>query len=89
MVWDGMLIGEDFALHANICNLDYMSFLQSPGTAGQITRLNRLSHIYIYIYKSSMNTVIFVKAITGFSENLFLVFSLYLVHDGHNYHRKI
>ena len=60
MVWDEMLIGEDFALHANICNLDYMSFLQSPGTPDQIMRLNRLSHIY------SMNTVIFVKATTVF-----------------------
>ena len=34
--------GEEFALHADICNLgsgflaaDYMSFLQSPGTQGQ------------------------------------------------------
>ena len=33
-------------------------------------RPNRLSHIY----KSSMNTVLFVNATIGFSENLFLVF---------------
>ena len=39
----------------HICNLgsgflatDYMSFLQSSGTEGQIMRPNRLSHIYIY-----------------------------------------
>ena len=34
-------------------------------------KLNRLSHIIIY--KSSMNTVVFVNATIGFSENLFLV----------------
>ena len=45
--------GEEFALHADICNLgsgilttDYMSFLQSPGTQGQNMRLNRVSYIY-------------------------------------------
>ena len=44
------------------------------GTRGQNMRTNRLSHIYIYIYKSSMNTVLLVNATIGFSENLFLVF---------------
>ena len=48
------------------------------GTQGQNMRTNRLSHIYIYIlyiyiYKSSMNTVLFVNATIVFSENLFLV----------------
>ena len=45
------------------------------GTEGQSMRPNRLSHIYLYIYikKSSMNTVLFVNATIGFSENLFLV----------------
>ena len=38
-------------------------------------RPNRLSHIYIY--KSSMDTVLFVNATIGFSENLFLV-SMYV-----------
>ena len=50
-----LTVGEEFALHADICNLgsgflatDYiMSFLQSPGTQGQNMRPNRLSHIYI------------------------------------------
>ena len=43
-------------------------------------RPNRLSHIYdrlshiIIIWKSSTNTVLFVNATIGFSENLFLVF---------------
>ena len=46
---------------------DFMSFLQSPGTQVQNMRANRLGH------KSSMNTVLFVKTTTGFSENLFLV----------------
>ena len=39
------------------------------GTHGQNMRPNRLSHIY----KSRMNTVLFVNATIGFSENLFLV----------------
>ena len=57
MVWEGKFVGEEFALHADICNLgsgflaaDYMSFLQSPGTQSQNMRPNRLTHIYIYIY---------------------------------------
>ena len=40
------------------------------GTRGQNMRPNKLSH---YILKSSMNTVLFVNATIGFSENLFLV----------------
>ena len=40
------------------------------GTRSQNMRPNRLSH---YILKSSMNTVLFVNATIGFSENLFLV----------------
>ena len=36
------------------------------GTQGQNMRPNRLSHLYI---KSSMNTVLFVNATVGFSEN--------------------
>ena len=43
------------------------------GTRGQNMRRNRLSH---YILKSSMNTVLFVNATIGFSENLFLVLIL-------------
>ena len=43
--------------------------------------------IYIYIYiererereKSSMNTVLFVNATMGFSENLFLVFLVFFI----------
>ena len=55
-----------------------MSLLQFPGTQGQNMRLNRLSHIYIYIYiytciDTSKNTVLFVNATIGFSENLVLV----------------
>ena len=46
--------------------IDYMSYLQSPGTQGQ-NRPNRLS-----IYKSSMNTVVFVNASIVLFENLFL-----------------
>ena len=51
MVWEGKLswLGDEFALHADICNLgsgflaiDNTSFLQST------QRPNRLSHIYIY-----------------------------------------
>ena len=41
----------------------------SESTQGQNMRPNRLSHIL----KSSMNTVLFVNATIGFSENLFLV----------------
>ena len=43
------------------------------GTEGKNMRTNRLSHI---IYKSSMNTVLFVNATIGFPENLFLVFNV-------------
>ena len=50
--------------------LTIMSFLQNSGTQGQNMRPNRLSNIY---KKSSMNTVLFVNATIGFSENLFLV----------------
>ena len=39
------------------------------GIQGQNNRPNRLNHIQ----KSSMNTVLFVNATIGFSENLFLV----------------
>ena len=74
MVWEENSVCEEFALHADICNLSsrflatgYMSF-QSPGTGGQNMRPNRVSHI---IQKSSMNTVLFVNATIGFSENLF------------------
>ena len=45
-------VGEEFALHADICNqgscflaTDYMSFLQSQGTQGQNMRPIRLSLI--------------------------------------------
>ena len=41
----------------------------SESTRGQNMRPNRLSHIL----KSSMNSVLFVNATIGFSENLFLV----------------
>ena len=54
MVWERNSVGEEFALHEDICNLgssflatDSMSFLQSPGIRDQNMRLNRLSHIYI------------------------------------------
>ena len=40
------------------------------GTRGQNMRPNRLSHKN----KSSMNSVLFVKATIGFSENFFLVY---------------
>ena len=61
-------IGEEFALHADICNLRLGSgFL----AIDQNMRPNRFSHIHIQ--KSSMNTVIFANATIGFSENLFLV----------------
>ena len=40
-------------------------------TRGQNMRPNRLSHIYIY--KSSMNTVLFANTTIGIPENLFLV----------------
>ena len=43
------------------------------GIQGQNMRPNRLSHIYTHVYKSKMNTVLFVNATIGFSENLFLV----------------
>ena len=40
-------------LHVDICNvgsgflaIDYMSFLQSPGTEGENTRPNTLIHMY-------------------------------------------
>ena len=46
------LVGKEFALHADICNLgsgflvaDCMSFLQSSSTQGQNMRQNRVSHI--------------------------------------------
>ena len=52
MVWEGKSVGEEFGLHADICNLgsgflatDYMSLLQSPGTQFQNMRPNRLSYI--------------------------------------------
>ena len=50
----------------------------SESTQGQNMIPNRFSHIYIYIYKStcSINTVLFVNATIGFSENLFLVIYL-------------
>ena len=38
---------------------------------GQTMRPNRVSHTHVY--KSCMNTVLFVNATIGFSENLFLV----------------
>ena len=48
-------VGEEFDLHANICNLgsgflatDYMNFVLNPGTQGQNTRPNRLSNILVY-----------------------------------------
>ena len=45
---------------------DYKRFLHSPaGPQGQNMRPNRFSH--------SMNTVLFVNATIGFSENLFLI----------------
>ena len=47
----------------------FLRNLQSPGIQSQNMRPNRLSHIL----KSSMNTLVFVNAIIGFSENLFLV----------------
>ena len=72
MVWEGKLCCEEFDLHAGILNLasgflatEYMSFLQSPGTYVQNMRPNRLCR------KSSMNTMLFVNATVGFSENLF------------------
>ena len=54
MVWEReSSLGEEFVLHADICNLgsgflatDYMSFVQSPGTQGQNMRPSRLSHTY-------------------------------------------
>ena len=73
MVWEESSIGEEFALHADICNLrlgsgflaiDYMSFPHSLGTQDQNMRPNRFSHIHIQ--KSSMNTVIFANATIGF-----------------------
>ena len=46
--------GEEFDLHADICNLgrgflatDYIRFVQSPGTQGENMRPNRISYIYI------------------------------------------
>ena len=55
MVWSS--VGDEFAFHADICNLDSgfletdYNFLQSPGTRGQNMRPNLLSiYIYIYIY---------------------------------------
>ena len=49
MVWEG--IGQEFALHAHICNLgrgfletDSMTLLQNTGTQGQNMRPNRLSN---------------------------------------------
>ena len=47
------------------------SFTVLEGIQRQNMRPNRLSYIYIYIYKSSMNTVLFVNATIG--ESLFLV----------------
>ena len=44
------------------------------GTQSQNMRPNRFSH-YNIILKSSMNTVLFVNATIGFSENLFLVYT--------------
>ena len=54
--------------------IEYMSYLQSPGTQGQNMRPNRLSH---RILKSSINTVVFVNATNDFSENFFQ-FLMYL-----------
>ena len=71
MVWEGKL--SLFALHLDtcICNLgrgllatDNMSFLQSLGIQDQTG---------LVIYKSTMNTALFVNATIDFSENLFLV----------------
>ena len=46
-------VGEEFSLHADLCNLgsgflanDSMSFVQIPGTQGQNMRTNRFSNIY-------------------------------------------
>ena len=50
------------------------------GTRGQNMRPNRHSH---YILKSSVNTVLFVNANIGFSENLFLVKTKFDMLDGH------
>ena len=55
-VWFGResSFGEEFTLHADICNLsrgflatDYMSFLQSPGTQGQNMKPNRLINVEV------------------------------------------
>ena len=55
MFWEASSVGEEFALHADICNLgqaswqmNIINFLQSPGTEGQNMRPNRLSHIHVY-----------------------------------------
>ena len=45
----------------------------SESTQGQNMRPNRFSQIYIQKSTCSMNTVLFVNATIGFSENLFLV----------------
>ena len=61
-VWYGResSVGEEFALHADICNLgygfqatDYMRFFQSPGTEGKHMRPNRLSIIYRVLVMST------------------------------------
>ena len=56
MAWEGSSVDDEFAFHADICNLGsgflatyYMSFLQSPGTQAQKMRTNRYSLIYIHI----------------------------------------
>ena len=66
-------VGQEFALHADICNLvsgfmatDYMSFHHCPGTQGQNMRTNRLCHIY-----KSMNNVLFVTLLLFFLKTFF------------------
>ena len=58
MVWDGKSVGEESALHADICNL---------GLGLKSQNKQALS----YFYKSWMYTLLFVNTTTGFSENPF------------------
>ena len=45
--------------------INFVRYLQSPGTQGQNMRPNRLSHTL------SLNTVVFINATIGFSETFF------------------
>ena len=69
MVWDICICNLD----SGFLTIDYMIFFKVQALKAKTW----LSRIYIYI-KSSKNTVIFVNATIGFSENLFFSYVIFI-----------